>query len=47
VSHYKEHANKVVSSFGGVKGSFERFYNWEKNDEVKKGFNQYVINFIQ
>jgi hypothetical protein len=46
ISQYKEHADKVLSSFNGIRGSVERLYDLEKNPAVKKEFKDYVQGFI-
>lgn len=46
VSLYKDHGERVVSSFPQVRGSFERLYDMEKNEAVKKEFRHYVRGFI-
>ncbi len=46
VSLYKDHAEKVLSSFSDIRGSFERLYDMEKDEKIKKQFEKYVKGFI-
>lgn len=45
VSLYKEHGERVSYSAHGIKGAFERLYNFEKNPAVQKYFKSYVEKF--
>lgn len=45
-SLYKDHAEKVVSSSNGIRGSFERLYEMESDMSVKKIFQKYVDTYI-
>lgn len=45
VSLYKEHGEKVAFSANGVRGSFERLYDFEKNAAMKDYFRNYVEVF--
>jgi hypothetical protein len=46
VSQYKDHAEKVLSSYSEVRGSMERLYDMEKDPSVKRQFTQYIKKFI-
>lgn len=46
VSQYKDHAEKVLSSYSKIRGSLERLYDMEKNPEIKKQFSTYIRQFI-
>ncbi|MBU2511974.1 radical SAM protein [bacterium] len=46
VSLYKDHAEKVVSSFSDIRGSFERLYDMEKDEAIRKQFENYIKRFI-
>lgn len=46
VSLYKDHGERVLSSFPQIRGSFERLYDMEKDEAIKKEFKEYVGRFI-
>ncbi len=46
VSQYKEHGEAIAYSRNGIKGSFERLYNLEKNDCIKELLGDYVKKFM-
>jgi hypothetical protein len=46
VSQYKDHAEKVLSSYSEIRGSIERLYDMEKDPAVKRQFKDYVKKFI-
>ncbi|MBU1170642.1 MAG: radical SAM protein [Proteobacteria bacterium] len=46
VSQYKDHAEKVLSSYSEIRGSLERLYDMEKDPSVKKQFTKYIKGFI-
>ena len=45
VSLYKEHGEKVSYSAHGIKGAFERLYNFERNPVIRDNFKNYVKKF--
>lgn len=47
VSQYKDHAEKVLSSYNEIRGSIERLYDMEKDPSVKRLFRDYVKGFIK
>ncbi|MDY6904720.1 MAG: radical SAM protein [Thermodesulfobacteriota bacterium] len=47
VSLYKEQGDALVRSSNGVRGIFERLYDWEKNPAVKAQFKPYVTAFTE
>lgn len=46
VSQYKDHAEKVLSSYSEIRGSMERLYDMEKDPSLKKHFTSYIRGFI-
>lgn len=46
VSQYKDHAEKVLSSYSEIRGSMERLYDMEKDPALKKHFTKYIKGFI-
>ncbi|GAB6093947.1 hypothetical protein JCM14469_01990 [Desulfatiferula olefinivorans] len=46
VSQYKDHAEKVLSSYSDIRGSVERLYDIEKDPNIKRQFTRYVRGFI-
>ena len=47
VSQYKDHAEKVLSSYSEIRGSIERLYDLEKDPAVKRQFTEYVKGFVK
>ncbi|MDY6823852.1 MAG: radical SAM protein [Thermodesulfobacteriota bacterium] len=47
VSLYKEQGDALVQSAGGVRGIFERLYDWEKDPALRKQFKPYVAGFTE
>lgn len=47
VSLYKEQGDALVQSRNGVRGIFERLYEWEKDPALKKQFKPYVAAFTE
>ena len=45
VGLYKEHSEKVAYSANGIRGVFERLYDFEKNLEKRAYFKNYVERF--
>ena len=46
VSQYKDHAEMIAYTKDNVAGSFERLYNNEKNENIKKILKPYIKQFI-